>query len=137
MQTIFFYGTLLSCLRIKTNLFSVEQEKELIFLGNGSISGKLYDNGEYPCFIFLKNHAKVRGEIYKIKKSSFILPLLDNYEDFFPDNFPKSLFIRRERPVFFEKKFIFSGVYEWNRPVGTLQEIKSGNYLNFLKQKSL
>jgi len=137
MRTIFFYGTLLSCLRKKSNLFSVEQEKELIFLGNGSISGKLYYNGDYPCFIFSENQTKVTGELYKIKKSSFLLPLLDHYEDYFPENLQNSLFIRRERPVFFEKEFIFSDVYEWNRPFATLRQIKSGNYLQFLKQKSL
>jgi gamma-glutamylcyclotransferase (GGCT)/AIG2-like uncharacterized protein YtfP len=63
------------------------------FLGNGTIRGRLYDLGNYPG-VLPSEAGEVHGELYEIEDGSKQLNLLDQIEDFDPNNPESSLFVR-------------------------------------------
>jgi len=95
-QYLFVYGTLtekLAPAEISATL------KKLKYVGDGFVHGRLYDLGEYPGAILGRTgHSKVFGKIYELPDDPAVLRQLDRYEEFFPSNRSKSLFVRNKCP---------------------------------------
>src|SRR5215469_6727300 len=124
---LFVYGTLAKENAPRTIADTV---RKLKYVGKGSISGRLYDLGEYPGAILGAGAgAKIFGEIYELPSDPKLLNRLDAYEDFDPKRPAKSLFVRRKtsisRP---NRKRVKGWVYEYNRDVGTRPRIENERY---------
>jgi gamma-glutamylcyclotransferase (GGCT)/AIG2-like uncharacterized protein YtfP len=114
---IFAYGTL-----DKTAIFrDLVSSGRARFIGNGRIRAKLYDLGEYPGAVEHKR-GYVHGRLYEVKGIDEVLPLLDEYEEFYPDKPESSLFIRKVMWAVMESGervkafvYLYNGVVEENR----------------------
>lgn len=124
---LFVYGTLAE--------ENVPQEiastvKKLKYVGEGFISGLLYDLGEYPGAVLdTRPSNKIFGRIYELPNDPGLLDQLDAYEEFDPENSAKSLFVRRQAPITRpNKKKVKGWVYEYNGAVRSRPLIKNGYY---------
>ncbi|NJN49928.1 MAG: gamma-glutamylcyclotransferase [Polaribacter sp.] len=128
---LFVYGTLHHSIK---NEMSVFLSKNSDFIGDGFISGKLFDVGNYPALI-LDTNSTVFGSIYQLK-NELVLSILDAYEGFDRQNPTESLYIRTQIDVKLQdKKSVNCWVYIYNKSTQNLKEIESGNYLEYLKTK--
>lgn len=72
----------------------------LSFVSPCSLPGVLRDHGRYPGF-FPEDPpppgaaSRIRAELYRMEDPERALPVLDEWEDFFPDDPEQSLYIRR------------------------------------------
>ncbi|MBK9507992.1 MAG: gamma-glutamylcyclotransferase [Cytophagaceae bacterium] len=131
-EYLFVYGTLLNS--FPKNPFKNSFHKNASYLGAGKISAKLYDLGKYPGIV--KNiegeNFYVFGEIYEILNPKF-LQVLDEYENYFPENLSKSEYTREK-----SKAFLISGqelmtwVYWYNNLPNDALFIESGDYIGYL-----
>ena len=87
-EKLFVYGTL----RKGFPLHKYLSEKAR-FVGPGTITGILYDLGEYPGAV-PSDHGEVQGELYELEPGSTHLDELDRIEGFDPDDPKNSLFVR-------------------------------------------
>ena len=102
-------------------------------VGRGSIRAKLYDLGDYPGA--RQNGAssarQVKGELYRLRDAQNAIRLLDEYEEFFPGEPRRSLFVRRRTQVALEDGGTrIAWVYLYNRPVDESRLIPNGDYRN-------
>jgi gamma-glutamylcyclotransferase (GGCT)/AIG2-like uncharacterized protein YtfP len=106
---IVFYGTLCD-INIRKAL---KINDSLEFVSICSVSGSLYNLGEYPGLVLGKNSI-ITAQLYLIKKTSCI-PILDEYEEYNPNNLKNSLYLRKmiELPEF----DCFAWIYEYNQKV--------------------
>lgn len=119
---IFVFGTL-----EKTEFFSdLISAGEIRYIGKGKIRAKLYDLGEYPGAVEHKG-SYVYGRVYEAQNIDKILPLLDEYEEFYPDKPEISLFIRKVMRVIMENgESLRAFVYVYNRSVERIKAIPTG-----------
>ncbi|MEM3381853.1 MAG: gamma-glutamylcyclotransferase family protein, partial [Candidatus Bathyarchaeia archaeon] len=83
----------------------------------GRIQAKLYNLGEYPGAVEHRG-SYVYGKVYEVKNIDKVLPLLDKYEEFYPDNPSNSLYIRKIMRVIMENgENLRAFVYIYNRNV--------------------
>lgn len=123
---LFVYGTLM-----KEFDESWQQRFGARLIGTGKISARLYDLGEYPGAIATNADDRdcVIGELYYLRNLKGAIEKLDHYEEYFPSEPRKSLFIRKKTLVEME-----SGVrdtawtYFYNRAVSEKQRIPAGDY---------
>lgn len=93
---LFVYGTL----RRGYEPHSYLRRQSARFLGDGIISGRLYDLGEYPGAVPSKSPGdEIRGELYELLDPKAHLRILDEVEEFDPEHPEKSLFVRRPAEV--------------------------------------
>ncbi len=106
--------------------------KELKCIGEGFISARLYDAGEYPAAVLSSRPAdKVFGKIFEIPADGRVLERLDAYEGFDPDRPRQSLFVRKRTAILRSNDKNLTGwVYEYNGNVKSLPQIKDGSYSN-------
>ncbi|MCX8169928.1 MAG: gamma-glutamylcyclotransferase [Candidatus Methanomethyliaceae archaeon] len=125
VNKIFVYGTL-----EKTEFFSdLISSGEIRYVGNGKIRAKLYDLVEYPGAVEHKR-SYVYGRVYEIHNMDKVLPLLDEYEEFYPDKPEDSLFIRKVMRVIMENgENLRAFVYIYNRSVDRMKVISTGIWL--------
>jgi gamma-glutamylcyclotransferase (GGCT)/AIG2-like uncharacterized protein YtfP len=123
---LFVYGTLMRGFHedLRKNI-------EAKLVGDGTISATLYDLGDYPGARLAGNRSEnfVKGELYKLGDPEHAIGILDKYEDHFPSEPRKSLFIRELMTVTLEggrKRRAWT--YLYNRPVNDAKLIPSGNY---------
>lgn len=122
IDKIFVYGTL-----EKTEFFSyLISIGEIKYVGSGKIRAKLYDLGEYPGAVEHKG-SHVYGRVYEAQNIDKVLPLLDEYEEFYPDRPENSLFIRKVMKVIMENgESLEAFVYIYNRSVKGMKTIPTG-----------
>lgn len=108
------------------------------YLSTGLMRGKLYDAGGYPGVIESDNPAdQVFGEVYTINNKVMLLPRLDHYEGCGDRSANSCLFIRKKMPVTLpDGERVIAWAYLYNRDVSDLHPIKSGDYLEYLKQSN-
>ncbi len=100
-------------------------------VGRGKINGKLYDLGEYPAVIRVQSDSGeyVKGELYQVRDADLATRILDRYEEFFPGQPDKSLFVRTVATVRLEDgRREKAWVYFYNRSVDEARFIPSGDY---------
>lgn len=114
---------------------SIENWQETVradFAGTGEMKGRLYDLGDYPAVT--KADGLVRGEVYELEDPEVALRILDEYEQFFPLQPERSLFVRTVAPVVMEDGRIERAwVYLYNGPVDENSLIPSGDYRDRVK----
>ncbi len=77
--------------------------RKFVPLGDGRIYGERLNLGEYPGVIVDGAEKQtIPGTVFRISGGTKALQRLDRYEEFFPKNPQKSLFIRRKVDVEFE-----------------------------------
>jgi gamma-glutamylcyclotransferase (GGCT)/AIG2-like uncharacterized protein YtfP len=123
---LFVYGTLMR------GLHEHWQEKVgAKLVGEGTIRARLYDLGDFPGAKLAHNGSGyyVKGELYRLSDPDHATHVLDKYEDCFPSEPLKSLFIRELVPVTLEDhRKLTAWVYLYNRPVDEAHLIPSGDY---------
>jgi len=110
---LFTYGTLKPGRAPEEISFAVRRFKRL---GRGSIRGHLFDLGEFPgAKLDDSSGSKIFGTVFEIPKDPSLLQALDRYEEFYPSNRNKSLFVRKRCAVQFGDETLNCWIYEYNR----------------------
>jgi gamma-glutamylcyclotransferase (GGCT)/AIG2-like uncharacterized protein YtfP len=90
-------------------------------IGKGSVRGHLLDLGDYPGAILEQNGASIPGTVFEIPSGTTLLSRLDAYEEFYPSNPEKSLFLRERTNVKMEDGSTREcWIYTYNRKVNQL-----------------
>lgn len=129
---LFVYGTLMSGL---VTPIATYLKNNSAFLGEALLEGHLYDIGQYPGIIPQKgSNSWVQGHVFKLSNAQEMWPIVDRYEGIGPE-FPKPMeYIRVEIPILLEGSELTCWVYQYNYSVEGLPIIRSGNYLEHLKE---
>lgn len=125
---LFVYGTLMQGMG---NPFSEQLSRTSEFLCPATVQGRLYDvRGEYPCAVVSSDPRElIHGELYRFNDPTTLFQALDPYEDCFPEDANRSLFVRTIASVTTQSKEELSAwIYFWNSPLDGLSRIPSGNY---------
>jgi pyruvate carboxylase len=123
---LFVYGTLMKGFREDW-----QRKVGAEFVGQGSIRASLYDLGDYPGArqAGAEPRERVSGELYRLRDSTVALKILDRYEEFFPLEPRKSLFIRKRVSVILDdENRKRAWAYLYNRAVAKAESIPSGRY---------
>jgi pyruvate carboxylase len=123
---LFVYGTLMKGFREDW-----QRKVGAEFVGQGCIRASLFDLGDYPGarFFSAEPGKRVAGELYRLRDSTLALRILDKYEEFFPMEPKKSLFIRKSVSVTLEDgRRRRAWAYMYNRAVDKAKLIPSGHY---------
>ena len=111
-------------------------EENSSFVGEAIFQGKLFEVRGYPGVVKSANRQdKVTGDIFKIKPERFehVIGRLDYYEEC-GSQFPQPTEYSREQCVIhFNNRPLSAWMYLYNLPTAHLQQIESGDYLNYLK----
>jgi pyruvate carboxylase len=100
------------------------------FIGMATYQGKMYNIGEYPGIVASDDSSnKVIGELYKLTNSVRLIRILDEYEEFYPENEAESIFVRNAITVNIDGTDYESYSYLYNRSTEGLAEITSGDFL--------
>jgi pyruvate carboxylase len=100
------------------------------YVGMATFQGQMFQVVEYPGIVASENAAdQVVGELYLLSKTIKLLNVLDEYEEFDSEDLTASLFVREKVDVNLKGKVINSFAYLYNRPVGSLKRIASGDFL--------
>ncbi len=137
-EYLFVYGTLRRNLGKPTyNLLANGAD----FIGNGYLFGKLYEIDNYPGLKISQSGAKGRdkvfGEIYRLRNIN-IFNVLDDYEECSNKHPKPHEYVRTKTRAYLDNgKKLNVWVYEYNYDTKNLEQIKSGNYVDYLSKKSL
>jgi gamma-glutamylcyclotransferase (GGCT)/AIG2-like uncharacterized protein YtfP len=104
--------------------------RRLKFVGEGFVSGRLYDIGAYPGAVLDDTHGdKVFGKIFELPADGSLLERLDEYEGFDSQRPTTSLFLRKRTAINRRNRPPLAGwVYEYNGDVKSASIIKTGRY---------
>jgi gamma-glutamylcyclotransferase (GGCT)/AIG2-like uncharacterized protein YtfP len=135
-QYLFVYGTLRQAFSHKMGRLVANQA---IFMGPGSLQGKLYDLGAYPGVIPSNQKVDiVMGEVYALREGEELLVQLDHYEGYRPKHPERSLYLRQLKSVTLKSGTTLQAwVYIYNRPVAGRPVIESGDYVAYCQSSSL
>lgn len=132
MERVFFYGTLRRGFDRTTR---AGLDDLLTFLGRGSIQARLFDLGLYPAAVPAAE-GLVWGEIFEMTDVGRVLSVLDEIEGYSEETPDSSLYTRSEVRVRLDDgRTEQAWVYFYNAPLGQAPEIRSGDYLEYLKVK--
>lgn len=130
VELLFVYGTLL------TDFKHPEGEKlraTARLIGAGSVSGKLYDIGEYPGLVIGKEEGiAVLGEVYDLTGCTDHWVNLDAYEGIEDSDTPE--YTREKVLVTTTTATLTCWTYIYQGSVQELKLIKGGDYLRYLKE---
>jgi gamma-glutamylcyclotransferase (GGCT)/AIG2-like uncharacterized protein YtfP len=131
-ELVFFYGTLM----MPFNRPGRERvERQLTYVGRGTISATLFDLGIYPAAVPATD-GRVWGEVYEMLSPASVLPVLDDLEGYRAGEPEASLYTRVKTPVTLESgQVVDAWAYFYNAPLGGAVRIESGDYLEHLKVK--
>lgn len=130
-QYIFIYGTLKR--EFHNDVFA-SIEKDIEFVGESTIHGKMYDIGDYPGAI-PDAKSKIKGEVFKLKKPRKVIHLLDEYEGYYPGKLTHSEYLRRKERINLEgKKNVTAWIYWYNDSLENKHLIRHQDYVNYLKK---
>lgn len=132
IDLLFVYGTLMQ--EFKSEITSVLRNNSK-FLGEGWITGQLFDIGSYPGLVYHPQSAQqVRGEIYKMHFPELLLPLLDQYEMINSDSPAENEYRRDLVPVKSQGEVFNCWTYIFQLPPDPFPEINSGDYSSYFTQ---
>lgn len=123
---LFVYGTLLS----HNNGYASLLKNNSRFIAEGSLSGLLFDIGEYPGALY--NPAateRIYGDVLLLNNGTDVLTSLDDYEGYGHNQSQPNEFIRSVLPVYTTLGIINCQVYLYNLPVTGYRQITSGRYI--------
>jgi gamma-glutamylcyclotransferase (GGCT)/AIG2-like uncharacterized protein YtfP len=130
---LFVYGTLRAAF---SNAPAMHLRQHSRYIGEGVINGQLYDVGSYPGALYLPDESTlIHGSVYVLFPDSLVdlLRLLDEYEGVqaVPSKSESDEYIRRIVPVTCASQLINCWIYLYNRPVDSLRQIDSGDYIQY------
>lgn len=123
---IFVYGTLRRDAGHRAHGYI---ERFFVWVGKGSVKGKLFDAIEYPAGVPTNEECRIVGELYKLKEAEDFdraMRVLDEYEGCYDG---PSLFRRAMADVMMNDGIVKAWIYWYNRPVTGMRWIKSGDFL--------
>ena len=127
---VFFYGTLMTPFN-RTGRSGID--RQLTFVGRGSISAALFDMGIYPAAVPASD-AQVWGEVYEMAWPAQVLYELDEIEGCRSGEPEAGLYRRMLTPVTLEDGGdVVAWAYFYNAPLGRAERIESGDYLEYLR----
>ena len=128
VDLIFFYGSLM---RAFARTRSLRVERDLSFVGAGSVAGALYEVGIYPALV-PDPDGRVVGEVHQMSHPGRVLQVLDEYEGCSLESPETSLYLRRiTRAKLVSGETIEAWAYFYNAPTGQARRIPSGDYLQY------
>lgn len=133
---LFVYGSLRSGFRTDAYQY-LSQYFHL--LGKGTVSGCLYDQGEYPVAVPTQDEPSLIGELYQLNNFSeftWVMGQLDDYEGLNTEDGKTPLYKREITRVKLNDNSIEAWIYWYNRPVTELPRINSGDLLEYLEKKN-
>lgn len=99
--------------------------------GKALVEGRLFDLGEYPGLV--PGAGSVHAELYEVvDRQAF--RVIDGFEQYDPTDVEQSLYLRRA--VRLVRPQLDAWVYVYNRRINTAPEIKSGDWIEYLAQRS-
>jgi len=130
VDLVFFYGTLLKPFA-RTRTLGID--RDLAFLGRGSIQGGLYEVGIYPALV-PDPSGRVVGELHQMSHPGRVLQALDDYEGCRMEMPDLGLYARDVVPVTLDDgEVVEAWTYFYNAPLGQARVIASGDYLEHLQ----
>ena len=132
VDLLFVYGTLMQ--DFSSEITQVLRSKSK-FIGEGWISGTLYDLGSYPGLVYMAGmEDKVRGEIYQMYRPELLLPVLDYYEMMDPAQPAANEYNRSLLPIRSAGQIMECWTYIYQQSVAGLPKITSGDYRSYFSQ---
>jgi gamma-glutamylcyclotransferase (GGCT)/AIG2-like uncharacterized protein YtfP len=131
VELLFVYGTLLTAIKhpVGENLRSSAD-----FVGNGQVSGMLYDIGEYPGLVTGdETGRKVFGEVYDLSRCTELWLEIDEYEGL-NDSITQE-YTREKVMVKTANATLSCWTYIYQGMTDNLIPIKGGDYLSYCKKK--
>lgn len=111
-------------------------EENSAHIGEAVFQGKLFEVHGYPGAIKSANRQdRIIGDVFKIHSERFenVISRLDYYEEC-GSKFPQPTeYSRIKCTIIFNNQPLSAWVYLYNLPTAHLQQIESGDYLNYLK----
>ncbi|MBP6025340.1 gamma-glutamylcyclotransferase family protein [Ferruginibacter sp.] len=107
--------------------------------GHATVKGKLYDMGDYPVALPTIEEKFIQGELYTLNEAddfSYVIGQLDDYEGLYAEEGETPLYKRELATVFCNGQSSTAWIYWFNGNVNNLQEIESGDVLEFMRQKN-
>jgi gamma-glutamylcyclotransferase (GGCT)/AIG2-like uncharacterized protein YtfP len=128
MPFLFVYGTLRRAVAHPMHSLIAKHAR---WVGEATVGGTLLDLGDYPALVRSANPADwVSGEVYEVPDATTLFPLLDDYEDVWPDDPVRSLYRRELHPVRLTSgEVITAWLYVYNRPAEGWPRVASGDWL--------
>jgi len=135
-QQLFVYGSLRSGFRNPAYEYLT---KHFALAGEAVVRGRFYHNGEFPVAVPGADDHFLTGELYILKSPlefSWVFEQLDDYEGLkvMPGEIP--MYKREQVPVFKDGAESIAWIYWYNRPVSGMEEIKTGDIMQYLQQKN-
>jgi gamma-glutamylcyclotransferase (GGCT)/AIG2-like uncharacterized protein YtfP len=106
--------------------------------GIAKVKGLLYDMGEYPAAIPVHDDHFIRGELYEIKRPvefDWAFAQLDDYEGLHVEQGEEPLYRRDLVGALLNDQTITAWIYWYNGDVSGKPVIKSGDVLQYLREK--
>jgi gamma-glutamylcyclotransferase (GGCT)/AIG2-like uncharacterized protein YtfP len=129
---IFVYGTLL----MQDNQYAKYLNQHCRFIGDGKISGLLYDVGEYPAAIIATTpNQYIYGSIYLMDDAESVLPVIDEYEGLSDNNPQPWEYARSLVDIETADGLLKCWMYIYNWSVDGMATITGGDYQAYLQQK--
>ncbi|MFK7935702.1 MAG: gamma-glutamylcyclotransferase [Saprospiraceae bacterium] len=129
---LFVYGSLMLNIGSPMSNFLAQRAK---FIGEGKVKGYLYDIGSYPGLVVDKqNGSLITGHVFELRHAEQVWKVLDDYEDYRPDEVEKSLYRRERALVMIAGKALDCQTYLYNQSVAQLAIIPTGNYADWWQQ---
>ena len=112
-QALFIYGTLLPG---KAPAEVAQYVDKLKRIGRGEVRGKKLQLNGYPGAVLEQSGDTIEGTVFEIPADRAFFSQLDAYEEFYPSNPEKSLFLRERTKVKMEDGSIREcWIYTYNR----------------------
>jgi gamma-glutamylcyclotransferase (GGCT)/AIG2-like uncharacterized protein YtfP len=133
---LFVYGSLRS--GFKNDAYHY-LSKYFDLVGEGTVKGKLYDNGNYPVAVATTEENFLVGELYSVKTEAeffWAIEQLDDYEGLNVEANETPLYVREQTTVYINNQQTTAWVYWYNKPVDKFTPIASNDVMQYLQQKN-
>ncbi|MGD2047051.1 MAG: gamma-glutamylcyclotransferase [Gemmatimonadota bacterium] len=108
--------------------------RDWIFVGYGSVGGRLYDFGAYPGAVPSDDpEERIRGEVYELPAPETMLPPIDRYEGCSPEDDLPHEFERKLVTVEMEDGSEATAWIYWYRPQPRGRLLPTGDYLERMR----
>jgi pyruvate carboxylase len=138
IEYLFVYGTLRADMRHEMHHILARNAS---FAGDAIFNGKLFNLSEYPGAVLSDDlRDKVFGEVYALtpEKRQEVFAILDEYEGYLPQREAVTEFRRDLVSVIPEGGgSLMAWIYLYNLDTESAEEIRSGNYLEFVEVKRI
>ena len=108
-------------------------------VAEGKVKGRLYDMGDYPAAIPVKEEWFITGELYRINhpdEFEWAMAQLDDYEGLNTEHDVPPMYRREPTTVYLSNSSEEAWVYWFNGQVSENTFIESGDVLQYIQQKN-